>query len=211
MNHIKVAFETAPVVPVLTIGDAGQAGKLATVLAAAGLTAVEVTLRTDAALDAIANMKTAAPDLLVGAGTILNPDDLDSALKAGSDFLVSPGLPAKLRDAVVANDAVMIPGVATPTEAMQRYDEGFAMLKLFPAGVVGGVSMLSALAGPLPQLRFMPTGGVSAANLADYIKLPNVAAVGGTWLAREADLNADDWDGIEQRSREALTLALAAA
>ena len=211
MNHVKAAFSAAPVVPVLTIGDAGQAAQLATVLAAADLTAVEVTLRTDAALEAIENMKKAAPDLLVGAGTILNPDDLESALKAGSDFLVSPGLPAKLRDAVVANSTVMIPGVATPTEAMQRYDEGFEMLKLVPAGVVGGVAMLSALAGPLPQLRFMPTGGVSAGNLTADIKLPNVAAVGGTWLAREADLNAGDWDGIEQRSREALKLALSAA
>jgi len=204
LDQIKDAFSKAPIVPVLTIPDAERAGDLARTFAAAGLTAVEVTLRTDAALDSIAEMKSAAPSLIVGAGTVLNETDLKAAMSRGADFYVSPGITPQLRDAVKANDAIMIPGVATPSEAMSRYDEGFELLKLFPAEVVGGVALLKALSGPLPHLKFMPTGGVNKDNLSAYLALPNVICIGGSWLAKPDDIDAGKWSRIASRAKAAL-------
>ncbi|MCL4151897.1 UNVERIFIED_CONTAM: hypothetical protein GTU68_023828 [Idotea baltica] len=203
---LTARITAAPIVPVLTVPDVKYAAQLATVLKDAGLTAVEVTLRTSSALEVISEMKAAAPELTVGAGTIRSSADFDAALKAGSEFLVSPGLPPKLCAAARANGALLIPGVATPTEAMTRADEGFTMLKLFPAEVVGGQGMLKAMGGPMPDLSFMPTGGVTPDNLASYLSLPNVSCVGGTWLAKANHIEEGDWQGISDRCREALAL-----
>lgn len=205
-ERLNQALNVAPIVPVLTVPDASQAAELAHSFKRGGLTVLEITLRTEAAADAIAEMKRAEPDMVVGAGTIRNEDDLKAAMDAGSDFLVSPGLSPSLIDATRGLSVPLLPGIATPSEAMSAYEAGFETLKLFPAEVVGGAPMLKAMSGPLPHLKFMPTGGLNPDNLKIYASLPNVVAIGGTWLAKPDHILAGDWDGIEKRSREALDL-----
>ena len=209
MDYSKITslLSAAPIVPVLTIPDDADCTALAQCFQRAGLTAIEVTLRTPGALKAIEVMKAAAPDLAVGAGTIINRTTLEAALAAGSDFLVSPGITSDIHQAAQSNDALLIPGVATPSEAMQRYDDGYQMLKLFPANIAGGPAMLKALSSPLPYLSFMPTGGVNEKNLMDYLSLPNVIAVGGTWLAPAKDIQKEKWLDIGARTRQALKTA----
>ena len=205
LTDLKLAAARAPVVPVLVLGSVEQAAPLAKALLDGGLTIAEVTLRTPAGIGAIAAMKAAAPELLVGAGTVLNGDDIRNSVEAGADFLVSPGMSHGLLAALGKYKPLMIPGVATASEAMSRHEEGFEMLKLFPANIAGGVPALKALAGPLPHLQFMPTGGVSADNAGDYLALPNVVAVGGSWIATRVDVESGDWAGISRKAREALS------
>ena len=205
LTEMKRAAAKAPVVPVLVIGSVEQAAPLARALQDGGLTIAEVTLRTPAGIGAIAAMKAAAPELLVGAGTVLNGDDVRNSLEAGADFLVSPGMSPGLLNALGKYRPLMIPGIATASEAMCRHEEGFEMLKLFPASVAGGIPALKALAGPLPHLQFMPTGGVGAGDANDYLALPNVLAVGGSWIATRADVDSGDWAGISRKAREALS------
>lgn len=204
LASLQEAAGKAPIVPVLVVEAASQAAPLARALVEGGLTIAEVTLRTPAGVDAIAAMKAAAPELIVGAGTVLNADDVRNSLEAGADFLVSPGMSPGLLAALGENRRLMIPGIATASEAMSRHEEGFDLLKLFPASIAGGVPALKALAGPLPHLKFMPTGGVSADNAGDYLALPNVIAVGGSWIATKGDVTSGNWDGIAQKAREAL-------
>jgi len=196
----------APVVPVIVLDSARQAAPLARTLVKAGITLAEVTLRTPAGLEAIAVMRAEAPQLLVGAGTVLTGQDADAALKAGAQFLVSPGMSPGLRDALRGREHVMIPGIATASEAMARHEEGFARLKLFPAVVAGGVPALKAFAGPLPHLRFMPTGGIIEAEVKTYLSLPNVFAIGGSWIASPGDITAGNWSRIEEMAGRLLAL-----
>ncbi len=205
LTSLKLAAAKAPIVPVLVIGAVEQAAPLAKALLDGGLTIAEVTLRTPAGVGAIEAMKAAAPELMVGAGTVLNGEDVRCSMDAGADFLVSPGMSPGLLAALGKHKLLMIPGVATASEAMSRHEEGFEMLKLFPASIAGGVPALKALAGPLPHLQFMPTGGVGADNAGDYLALPNVVAVGGSWIATQADVDAGDWAGITRKTREALS------
>ena len=198
------AAAKAPVVPVLVVDSVEQAAPLAKALLDGGLTIAEVTLRTPAGVGVIEAMKRAAPELLVGAGTVLNGSDVRNSLDAGADFLVSPGMSPGLLDALADNRGLMIPGVATASEAMSRYEEGFELLKLFPANIAGGIPALKALGAPLPHLKFMPTGGVSAENAGDYLALPNVFAVGGSWIATKDDVSAGSWNAIAAKAREAL-------
>lgn len=194
------------VMPVLTIARAQDAAPLADALAAGGLTALEVTLRTPAAREAIAAMKAARPDLAIGAGTVVTPADIAAAVAAGADFLVSPGAPAALAAALAQAPVPSLPGAATATEAMALSAAGFQALKFFPAEAVGGRAVLQALAGPLPQLAFCPTGGVSPENAPAYLALPNVICVGGSWIAPEALLAAGAWDEITARAAAAAKL-----
>lgn len=203
---LDAAALKAPVVPVIVLEAARQAAPLARTLVKAGITLAEVTLRTPAGLEAIAVMRAEAPQLLVGAGTVLTGQDADAALKAGAQFLVSPGMSPGLRDALRGRENVMIPGIATASEAMARDEEGFARLKLFPAAVAGGVPALKALAGPLPHLRFMPTGGISEAEVRAYLGLPNVFAIGGSWIASQSDITAGNWSRIDEIARRLLAL-----
>jgi len=199
-----------PVVPVLSVETVEQAGPLAVALARGGITVAEMTLRTPAGLAAIAAMKQAAPELLVGAGTVLGAADVGACVDGGADFLVSPGTSPALLSAMAAAPVPSLPGVATPSEAMAARALGLTHLKLFPAAVVGGIDMLKGMAGPLADLSFMPTGGVKPENMADYLDLPNVYGVGGTWIAKPDHVAAGDWAGIEERSREAASIARAA-
>lgn len=204
MSDFLAAIARAPIVPVLTVETVEEAAPLADALMRGGLTTLEVTLRTPAALEALTEMKSAAPDLLVGAGTILSEGDIDAAMKAGADFLVTPGLSPSLAAAVIEQDTVTLPGVSTASEAMTRFDEGFAFLKFFPAEAAGGVPFLKSLAGPLSHLDFMPTGGITAALAKTYLSLPNVPAIGGSWMAPTADVEARAWDKITYSATAAL-------
>lgn len=210
MTSILAALKSCPVVPVLTVELLSQAVPLARALGAGGITVIEMTLRTHAGLPAIAAMKAAVPDLVVGAGTVLTPGDVDAAIAAGADFLVSPGADSRLLAAMASSGRVCMPGVATPSEALAAAAHGFRHLKLFPAEVVGGLAMLKSLAAPLPSLSFMPTGGVTVQSLPSYLALGNVHAVGGTWIAKAEQVAAGDWSGIETRAREAVQIAKSA-
>jgi 2-dehydro-3-deoxyphosphogluconate aldolase/(4S)-4-hydroxy-2-oxoglutarate aldolase len=195
----------APVIPVLVVSDQAHARPLAEALVAGGLPALEVTLRTPGALDAIAAMAE-VPGGVVGAGTLLAAEDVRAAKAAGAKFGVSPGATDELVEACIAEGLPLLPGAATASEAMRLLARGYDMLKFFPAEAAGGVSYLKSLAGPLPQVAFCPTGGVSTANAPDYLALPNVLCVGGSWVA-PADLrDSGDWAGIESLAQQAASL-----
>lgn len=196
----------APVVPVLVVSDAATAGPLARALVAGGLPALEVTLRTPAALEVIAEMAKVEGGA-VGAGTLLTPGDVIAAKEAGATFGVSPGATDRIIDACIEADLPLLPGAATATEAMVLLERGYTVQKFFPAGPSGGAALLKALASPLPRIRFCPTGGVSTANAAEYLGLPNVICVGGSWVAPTDKVKAGDWDGITALAKDAAALS----
>jgi 2-dehydro-3-deoxyphosphogluconate aldolase/(4S)-4-hydroxy-2-oxoglutarate aldolase len=196
----------APVVPVLTIERAADAVPLARALIAGGLRTLEVTLRTAAALDAVRAIAGRVPDAIIGVGTITSPHDATWALDAGAKFLVSPGTPASLAQALAEAPVPALPGCSTVTEAMTLAALGFPVLKFFPAEPSGGVQWLKAVAEPLPDIRFCPTGGVNGDNAAAYLALGNVAAVGGSWVAPQAAIGAGDFMGITARAKAAAGL-----
>lgn len=204
-NRAREICAMAPVIPVIVIDDAADAIPLAEALIAGGLPVLEVTLRTDAALDAIAAMAT-VPGGVVGAGTALTPKDIEAAKAAGSSFVVSPGATPTLLDAAQTNALPILPGAVTASEIMACLEAGYDMLKFFPAGTSGGAPALKALSGPLPQATFCPTGGISAGNATDYLSLPNVVCVGGSWVVAPDLVKARDWDAIEELARAASTL-----
>ena len=195
----------APVIPVLVVEDAGSAADLARALVKGGLPALEVTLRTPAALDVIREMATIEGGV-VGAGTLLTPEDVEKAVEAGAKFGVSPGATDRIIDACRANSLPLLPGVATATEAMVLLEQGFTVQKFFPAEANGGVPALKAIGAPIPQVKFCPTGGVSLKNARDYLGLSNTLCVGGSWVAPADKVTARDWDGIEALAREAAAL-----
>lgn len=195
----------APVVPVLVVDDASIAGDLARALVTGGLPALEVTLRTDAALDVIREM-TKVDGGVVGAGTLLTSKDVEDAKAAGATFGVSPGATDRLLDACEANDLPLLPGVATSTEAMRLLERGYTVQKFFPAEANGGAPALKGIGSPLPQIKFCPTGGVSLANANDYLSLSNTLCVGGSWVAPKDKIIASDWAGITALAREAAAL-----
>jgi len=207
LSGLVEAAQAAPIVPVLVVDEISDAAPLARALREGGLTIAEVTLRTPAGFAVIEAMKAAEPDLLVGAGTVLTGTDVERSLAAGADFLVSPGMSPGLLAALGDNRRLMIPGVATASEAMSRHEEGFDLLKLFPASIAGGIPALRALAAPLPHLKFMPTGGISAKDAGDYLALPNVVAVGGSWIATGEDVAHKNWAEISRKASAALAVA----
>jgi 2-dehydro-3-deoxyphosphogluconate aldolase/(4S)-4-hydroxy-2-oxoglutarate aldolase len=197
---------TVPVVPVLTIERVGDAVPLARALLAGGLPVIEVTLRTKAALDAVRAIAAEVPDVVVGAGTVVKPADVTQAVEAGADFLVSPGTPAALAEALREAGVPAIPGCATVTEAMTLAAMDFPVLKFFPAEQTGGVRWLRAVAEPLPEITFCPTGGINNENAAFYLALRNVIAVGGSWVAPPQAVSAGDFAGITARARAGAAL-----
>ena len=197
---------TMPVIPVVTIERAADAVALARALLAGGLNVVEITLRTPAALDAVRAIVAEVPDVIVGVGTIIKPLDVTHAVDAGADFLVSPGTPASLMQALADAPVPALPGCATVSEAMTLAALGFPVLKFFPAEPSGGVRWLKAVAEPLPDIRFCPTGGVNGDNAAAYLALRNVLAVGGSWVAPAQAITAGDFAGITARARVAAAL-----
>ena len=192
----------APVIPVLVIEDAATAAPLAEALVAGGLPALEVTLRTPAALEAIRAMAR-VPGGRVGAGTLLTPADVRAAKAAGATFGVSPGVTPALLQACIDEDLPLLGGAVTPSEVMVLLEAGLTTAKFFPASTSGGAPALKALGGPLPQMRFCPTGSITLANAPDYLALDNVLCVGGSWVAPNDKVKSGDWAGIEALAREA--------
>jgi 2-dehydro-3-deoxyphosphogluconate aldolase / (4S)-4-hydroxy-2-oxoglutarate aldolase len=206
MNSAAEVLELSPVVPVVALDDAARAVPLANALRRGGIRTIEVTLRTPAALEAIARLATEVPDIVVGAGTITEPAQAGQAAKAGAQYLVTPGCTRRLLDAVEDTGLAHLPGVSTVSEAMLVAERGGQAMKFFPAEPSGGVPYLKALAGPLPQLRFCPTGGITPNNAPDYLALPNVGCVGGSWLAPNALIAAGSWGRIEEMACQAANL-----
>ncbi|MDI3262870.1 MAG: bifunctional 4-hydroxy-2-oxoglutarate aldolase/2-dehydro-3-deoxy-phosphogluconate aldolase [Fulvimonas sp.] len=204
--RVEAVMKLAPVIPVVIIDEARHAVPMARALVAGGIRAIEVTLRTQAALDAIRAIAAEVEGAVVGVGTVLSGHDLAAAERAGARFAVSPGAAPGLLDAADDSALPLLPGVATASEAMILLERGYRHLKFFPAVPAGGVKLLGAWASPLPQLRFCPTGGIGLANAPDFLALPNVLCVGGSWLVPPERLAAGDWAGIEQLAREASML-----
>ncbi|MGY6532075.1 bifunctional 4-hydroxy-2-oxoglutarate aldolase/2-dehydro-3-deoxy-phosphogluconate aldolase [Glycocaulis sp.] len=196
-------IDAASVIPVLTVEQMDTAAPLARALAAGGLKVIELTLRTPIALDAMKAMQDAAPDLIVGMGTVRTPDDAAKSAREGAAFLVSPGLTPALGDAMLATGLACLPGVATAGEAMAAREQGFEVLKFFPAEPAGGIAYLKALAGPLPDIRFCPTGSISRERAPDYLALGNVVCVGGSWIVEAKDLASGNWAAITANARAA--------
>ncbi len=206
MNALEL-FELSPVMPVIVVRDPDTAVELARALVAGGVRTLEITLRSAAALDAIAAIRDRVPDAVVGVGTVRTPQQLDAAVHAGARFGVSPGLAEDLALAARASGIPFLPGVSTASEAMRAAELGFLVQKLFPAEAVGGAALLKAWHGPLPDLIFCPTGGIHAGNAARYLALPNVGCVGGSWLTPAAAVDARQWDAVTALAREACALA----
>ncbi|MFE3769995.1 MULTISPECIES: bifunctional 4-hydroxy-2-oxoglutarate aldolase/2-dehydro-3-deoxy-phosphogluconate aldolase [unclassified Streptomyces] len=196
----------APVLPVVVLQDAADAVPLARALVAGGLPAIEVTLRTPAALDAIRAVAEEVPEAVVGAGTLLNPAHVAAAGAAGARFLVSPGWSPRLLGALRDSGLPFLPGVSTASEVVSLLDQGLTEMKFFPAEAAGGTAYLRSLAAPLPQARFCPTGGIGLASAPSYLALPNVGCVGGTWMLPGDALAAKDWARVERLAREAAAL-----
>lgn len=206
-GRLDSILRTAPVIPVLTIRRLEDAVPLAEALVAGGLPILEITLRSEVALEAIGRIRDAVPDAVAGAGTILGAEDLDEARDAGAMFGVSPGLTPDLAAAVVAADLPFLPGVATASEIMQARAHGFRHLKFFPAEAMGGRAALSGFAGPFRDVRFCPTGGIGEATLPAYLELPNVLCAGGSWMVPDGDIADGAWDAITERARRACRAA----
>ena len=196
----------APVIPVLTVSSVEGGFAQARALVAGGLYAIEVTLRTASALAAIGAIAREVPEAVVGAGTIVSVDQIEEAAAAGARFLVSPGATPDLARAAAASPVPFLPGCATASEAMALRELGFRALKLFPAEAAGGARLVAALAAPLPDLRFCPTGGIDLGRAPDYLRLPNVACVGGSWMLPKKALRRGDYAVVEALAREAARL-----
>ncbi|WP_043264135.1 bifunctional 4-hydroxy-2-oxoglutarate aldolase/2-dehydro-3-deoxy-phosphogluconate aldolase [Streptomyces sp. CT34] len=197
----------APVIPVVVLQDAADAVPLARALVAGGLPAIEITLRTPAALEAIRAVTAEVPEAVVGAGTLLTPEHVAAAGAAGAAFLVSPGWSPRLLHAMRDSGIPFLPGVSTASEVVALLEEGVTEMKFFPAEAAGGTAYLKSLAGPLPQARFCPTGGIGPASAPSYLALPNVGCVGGSWMLPADALTAEDWGRVRQLARGAAALA----
>lgn len=199
-------LDLAPVVPVVVVQDVADAVPLARALVAGGLPAIEVTLRTPAALDAIRAIAAEVPGAVVGAGTVISADQVGQVVDAGARFLVSPGWTGRLLDAMRGSGVPFLPGVSTTSEVVALLEQGVTDMKFFPAEAAGGTPYLKSLAGPLPQARFCPTGGVTAASAPSYLALPNVACVGGSWMLPASAIAARDWERVRSLAAEAAAL-----
>lgn len=199
-------LDLAPVVPVVVVEDVADAVPLARALVAGGLPAIEVTLRTPAALDAIRAITAEVPDAVVGAGTVISPQGVAESVDAGARFLVSPGWTDTLLAAMKASGVPFLPGVSTTSEVVALLERGVHEMKFFPAEAAGGTAYLKSLAGPLPQARFCPTGGIGLASAPSYLALKNVGCVGGSWMLPADAVSAKDWGRVEGLAREAASL-----
>ncbi len=205
-TRIDAVMLAAPVIPVLIVEDAAIAVPMAKALVKGGLPAIEITLRTPAALDAIKAVADEVEGAIVGAGTVLDPKQFDAASAAGANFIVSPGATRALMDAAATHEVPWLPGASTASEVMELLEHGYTRLKFFPAEQAGGAAFLKSLASPLAAARFCPTGGITAEKAASYLALPNVACVGGSWIASAEAIAEQDWAGIEARARAAAAL-----
>ncbi|MEI8606407.1 bifunctional 4-hydroxy-2-oxoglutarate aldolase/2-dehydro-3-deoxy-phosphogluconate aldolase [Pseudoalteromonas sp. B160] len=200
---IEKILSSAPVVPVVVIDNLEDAAPLARALYNGGLKALEITLRTPIAAEAVKLMKAEVPEAYVGTGTVVDKASFDASVAAGADFMVSPGVNDELLALAKGTDIPFLPGAATPSEVMKLASHGFKFLKFFPAEVAGGTAMLKSIGGPLPQVTFCPTGGISLATAPSYLALSNVICVGGTWMLDKQLIENKDWQAIEALARQA--------
>lgn len=201
---------SAGILPVITVDSVEQGQRIADALLEGGLTALELTLRTPAALATLEALKKALPDIVIGAGTVLDEAQIRQSVDAGADFLVTPGTPPALAEALARAPIPAVPGGATPTEFMSLLARGFRCCKLFPASAVGGLAMLKGLAGPLGQLKLCPTGGISESNAAEFLAQPNVLCIGGSWMVPKDWLAAGDWAHVRESAARAAAIVAAA-
>ncbi|CAM3506064.1 bifunctional 4-hydroxy-2-oxoglutarate aldolase/2-dehydro-3-deoxy-phosphogluconate aldolase [Isoptericola cucumis] len=206
-GDVVAALGAHRLVPVVVVDGADQGARLADALVAGGLPVAEITLRTAGGIDAIRAVARTQPDVVVGAGTVTTADQVDAVADAGARYVVSPGLSEAVVRRAQHHGLPVLPGVATPTEIMAALDLGLDVVKLFPASVVGGPAAIKAFSAPFPGLRFVPTGGVGAANLGDYLGLAPVLAVGGSWMVDKKLVDAGDWAEVTRRTAEAVALA----
>ena len=207
MNDVLKSLSLTGIVPVVVLDDAKNAAPLADALMAGGIPCAEITLRTAAGLDSIAAIAD-KPGVTVGAGSVITLQNCKDAIAAGARFIVSPGLNVKVVEHCLENSVAVLPGCVTPTELMQAMELGLDTVKFFPAGVYGGLAAMKALSGPFPEMKFVPTGGVNAANLGEFLAAPYVAAAGGSWLCAKGDIASGSFDKITALCREARQAAL---
>lgn len=207
MFDLENTLRETGIVPVIKISDANRAADLAKALCAGGMPAAEVTFRTAAAAEAIYRMRETSPDMLVGAGTVLTKASLDDALTAGAQFIVAPGLNPSIVEACLAKDVPVVPGCMTPSEMELAMVMGLTFVKFFPAEAAGGVKFLKAVSAPYAGLKFMPTGGISMKNAADYLALPYVVCCGASFIASDEQITGGRFDEIEEAARQAKVLA----
>ena len=200
---IEKILSSAPVVPVVVIEKLEDAAPLARALYNGGLKALEITLRTPIAAEAVKLMKEAVPEAYVGTGTVVDKATFNASVEAGADFMVSPGVNDELLALAKESDIPFLPGAATPSEVMKLASHGFKFLKFFPAEAAGGTAMLKSIGGPLPQVTFCPTGGISLETAPNYLALSNVICVGGTWMLDKQLIENKDWQAIEALARQA--------
>ena len=207
-KHWKIAplevLNAGPVMPVIVIKKIEQAVPLAQALLGGGIKVLEVTLRSDVAIDAIRLISQKVPGAIVGAGTVASPDDLAAVVEAGAVFAISPGMTPTLLDAATQGPIALIPGISTASELMLGMEMGYTEFKFFPAEAAGGIQMLKSIGGPFPHITFCPTGGVSAKNFNDYLALANVACVGGSWIVPAREIEMEDWDAITKLAQNAV-------
>jgi len=207
IDRIEEVMCAAPVIPVLIVEDPKKAVPMAEALVRGGLPAIEITLRTAHALEAIDAVNEHVKGAIAGAGTVLNGAQYDAAVSAGARFIVSPGATETLLDAADEHSVPLLPGASTASEVMRLLERGYSRLKFFPAEQAGGAAFLKSLSSPLAAAKFCPTGGITAANAATYLGLPNVLCVGGSWIAGPQAIADQDWEGIEARAKAAVALA----
>ena len=202
---MKNLFPTLSLIPVVVIDDPAHAVPFAEALLEGGVNSIEITLRTEAGLPAIESIAKALPEMLVGSGTITNSKQLQAAIDAGARFHVSPGITATLAEAAQNKGVAWLPGSANASDIMLAMDYGITHVKLFPAGIAGGVAMLKQIASVFPQIQVCPTGGVNLQNLADFAVQPNVFAIGGSWLAPKDSMRSGDWARITEIAKESVS------
>lgn len=203
---VKERVINCGIVPVIVLEDANQAVPTARALLAGGIDVMEITFRTAAAKDSIAAVVTEVPEMLVGAGTVITTQQLEDAISSGAQFIVAPGSDPSVIGACVSRNMTIFPGVVTPSEILTGLAYGLSVFKFFPAENFGGVKTIKALSGPFPQIKFLPTGGISEKNMADYFANSHVAAVGGSWMATNEMIKNGDYEGIRQKTAEAVAL-----
>ena len=204
MDKIFEIFKQTKIIPVITIEDAANAVPLANALAKGGIKIAEITYRTDAAPKALGQLSAHCPDILAGAGTVTTVAQAQEAIACGAKFIVMPGFDKEVVECCQSRGVAVVPGVATPTEITCAIKLGLEVLKLFPAGLLGGPEFLDAMAGPFPKIKFIPTGGITAENAAAYLEKKNVLAVGGSWLVKKEFISGQKWDIITAETEKAL-------
>jgi Entner-Doudoroff aldolase len=199
----ETLLRAAGILPVVTVHSLDEARRVSAALLDGGLPAIELTLRTPVAMEALAMLKRELPDIKIGAGTVLTETQLQQSIDAGADFIVTPGTPPALADALARAPLPVVPGAATPTELLALMARGFRVCKLFPATAVGGLAMLKGLAGPLADLKLCPTGGIGESTAAEYLAQPNVVCIGGSWMVPKDWLANGAWDKVRESAAKA--------